>query len=731
MNPRPCSPHRSAFLLFLFLAPSAMLGCDAPALGMLATPVEASEPAEIADPLLEFLRAPLPTEPELEAALEALKAAFESRTPAAALPGLASLQRTLPAVADWIPLFEAELLAKMGDLEGVQRALDRLPAASGIRERWGAVTLMDAIESTRGPVSLAWVEAVESLARTSPDGGSRAAVLDRLASRIETTDRGRARSLRIEALGTAPGSRGALAAARSLAPGLEVDGNPDLQRLVAEELERHDRWSASLPLRRALVAGDRGSFGDPEDRIALARAQAESGDGTGALGTLRVVGGAGAEEGAVRVAALFAASRESEGLTALRALSASHPTHEATARVLLGRGVLEAERNPSRAHELLSLLAASGHRPAAADEVVLALGLRLYEGNRFTEAASLLEAYAVGHPRPAPRQQALYWAGLSLGRAGDMERRNELLRAAQAADPISYYGARAARLAGLPFLPEEFPAGPEDSAEVWGEELANAVIRLRVHVGVPTSGSYAFELERLTRYFGGKKGGLHALGEAMVVGGIPLQAARFVRMVAGDPGGTWDARLLRTAFPFPYEEEIRRSAREAGLDPHFVAGLIRQESLFQASIRSHAGATGLMQIMPATGRGLARQMGIQGFRVEDLEHPETNLAMGTRYIAEQLRRYGGREADALAAYNAGPGRMNGWRTLPAYRDPDLWVERIPFSETRGYVKAVTLNWSIYSSLYGCGVEGLQFCPHPVTAMLRSSGGGVNTESSQR
>jgi TolA-binding protein len=74
---------------------------------------------------------------------------------------------------------------------------------------------------------------------------------------------------------------------------------------------------------------------------------------------------------------------------------------------------------PSRARELFALLAASGHRPPAADEGVLTLGLQLYEGGRFADAASLLEAFAVGHPRPAPRQQALYWAGLSLGRDGD------------------------------------------------------------------------------------------------------------------------------------------------------------------------------------------------------------------------------------------------------------------------------------------------------------------------
>lgn len=724
-------PDRPATLrprhhLALALSTFVLLGCDAPGVGMLATPAEASERAEVADPLVELLRSPIAPGSEIDAALEALKLAYETKDPAVALAGLATLEETIPAVADWIPLFEAEILAKSGDVAGVQQALSRLSTGSGILERWGAGALLEALEAMTGPVQPSLVDAVVELARLIPDPADQGGVLERLATRIQTSEPGRARSLRIQVLSVAPASRGALAAARALAPGLEVDGNPELMEQVARELEHHGRWSASLPLRRALLGAQPGA----QRSLELARAQAESGDGSGALRTL-----AGATAGTptfetVRATALFAAGRDQEAMNALRAVTVAEPDHEGAARLLLTRGLGELDRNASRALELFQLLAASGHRPSEWDEPALSLGLRLYETGRFTDAAAFLQAFAEGHPRTGPRQQALFWAGIASGRGGDMERRNDLLRAARAADPISYYGARAARITGVPFLPADFPRGPEGTG-VSPEELANAVLRLRVHVGVPTRGSYLYEVDRLSRHLETREGGLHALGEAMVSGGIPLQAARFVRMVAGDPGGNWDARLLRTAFPFPYQEQIRRASMEAGLDPFFVAGLIRQESLFQADIRSHAGATGLMQIMPATGRGLARQMGLRGFQTVHLEEPETNVAMGTRYIAEQLRRFDGREADALAAYNAGPSRMVRWRGLPEYSDPELWVERIPFDETRGYVKAITLNWSIYTSLYGCGLEGLEYCPHPVTAMLRASRGAVSAEGSQR
>lgn len=720
------APLRPAIRLVLALFLSVLPGCDAGGVGVLATPAEASERTEVADPLAELLRSPVPDGSAVEAALETLQEAFETKDRAKALAGLATLARTIPAVADWIPLFEAEILAKSGDVAGVQQALSRLSPGSGILERWGASALLEALETLKGPVSQEMVEAVEELSRLRPDPGGQAEVLERLATRIQSTDPGRARSLRIQVLSIAPGSRGALSAARSLAPELDVDGSPELLEQVADELEHHGRWTPALPLRRALLA----AAPDAGRRLALARALAETGDGSGALRTLEETPTGTSSFEVVRATALFASGRDAEAMNVLRAVAVADPEHPEAARLLLSRGLREVERNASRALDLFRLLAASGHRPPEWDEPAISLGLQLYETGRHGDAAAFLQGFAEGHPRTGPRQQALFWAGIASGRNGDLDRRNDLLRAARAADPISYYGARAARLTGAPFLPPDLPRGPVGS-DVAPEELANAVLRLRVHVGVPTQGSYLHEVDRLTRYLGEREGGLHALGEAMVAGGIPLQAARFVRMVAGDPGGAWDVRLLRTAFPFPYEDQIRAASVEAGLDPFFVAGLIRQESLFQADIRSHAGATGLMQIMPATGRGLARQMGIRGFRTDLLEEPGTNVAMGTRYIAEQLRRFDGREADALAAYNAGPSRMNRWRGLPGYSDPELWVERIPFAETRGYVKAITLNWSLYTTLYGCGLEGLEFCPHPVSALLRAGRGPVSVEGPQR
>jgi soluble lytic murein transglycosylase len=105
-----------------------------------------------------------------------------------------------------------------------------------------------------------------------------------------------------------------------------------------------------------------------------------------------------------------------------------------------------------------------------------------------------------------------------------------------------------------------------------------------------------------------------------------------------------------------------------------------------------------MQVMPATGRGLARRAGVGTLDAARLKDPETNVKLGTLFLADQVRRYR-TLAEVFAAYNAGPGRVARWRAFPEYRDEDLFVERIPFEETRDYVKKVKLYAGVYEMLY--------------------------------
>ncbi len=156
--------------------------------------------------------------------------------------------------------------------------------------------------------------------------------------------------------------------------------------------------------------------------------------------------------------------------------------------------------------------------------------------------------------------------------------------------------------------------------------------------------------------------------------------------------------VWKVLFPFPYETVIRREAARNDFDPMFAAGLIRQESTFQADAVSHANAIGLMQILPKTARILARQLKIRYTRAT-LYDPNANIEIGMLYIANLTRATGSPEY-AAAAYNAGEDRIALWKSERTYDEIPELVESIPFTETREYVQIVLRNADMYRALYG-------------------------------
>jgi soluble lytic murein transglycosylase len=155
--------------------------------------------------------------------------------------------------------------------------------------------------------------------------------------------------------------------------------------------------------------------------------------------------------------------------------------------------------------------------------------------------------------------------------------------------------------------------------------------------------------------------------------------------------------VWRVAFPFLYGDSIAKYAKKNNLDPMLVAGIIRQETIFQSDAVSHAGAVGLMQVLPSTGRRLARAQKI-GYTRSRLFEPEYNLRLGTVYFKELMDTMGSSEA-ALASFNAGENRVVAWQANRTYDEPAEFVESIPFTETREYVQIVMRNAEIYRRLY--------------------------------
>ncbi len=161
------------------------------------------------------------------------------------------------------------------------------------------------------------------------------------------------------------------------------------------------------------------------------------------------------------------------------------------------------------------------------------------------------------------------------------------------------------------------------------------------------------------------------------------------------PRKYWEA-----LFPKAYWSDVKRFSTANELDPYLVASLIRQESEFNPNAVSRANAVGLMQLLPKTGKAVAKEVKLKRYNPSQLYTPAVNLQLGTRYFRGMVDKFGGSFEYALAAYNAGSDRVDEWLAQGKYRDPQEFVESIPFTETREYVQAILRNASLYKQLYG-------------------------------
>ena len=156
-------------------------------------------------------------------------------------------------------------------------------------------------------------------------------------------------------------------------------------------------------------------------------------------------------------------------------------------------------------------------------------------------------------------------------------------------------------------------------------------------------------------------------------------------------------------FPIPYKEEIVEWSTQRQLNPLLVAALIRQESRFEKQIRSSAGAVGLMQVMPDTGKWVAQKIDLKEY---DVEKPSDNIQLGTWFLDFTHKEYDNNSLLAIASYNAGPGNVSNWVKKYGFSDPDAFIEKIPFPETKGYVENVFANYWNYLRLYNPEISQL-------------------------
>jgi soluble lytic murein transglycosylase len=163
-------------------------------------------------------------------------------------------------------------------------------------------------------------------------------------------------------------------------------------------------------------------------------------------------------------------------------------------------------------------------------------------------------------------------------------------------------------------------------------------------------------------------------------------------------------------YPIPFQEALQKAGQEFNVDPHYLAAMIREESRFNASVVSWAGAYGLMQVMPGTGEWIAKKIGISKFDKDMLLDPKVNIRMGAWYIRYLLDEFGGDFSLVSGAYNAGETRMGKWRDRYAIEDLDEFIEQVPYTETRNHIKKVMHSYHVYRHLYGDDEEPARLSP---------------------
>ena len=287
-----------------------------------------------------------------------------------------------------------------------------------------------------------------------------------------------------------------------------------------------------------------------------------------------------------------------------------------------------------------------------------------------------------------------YWKARALKALGRHEEAVALLRPLAA--EFNFYGQLATEeLGGTPTTPAAiFKAGPEDTravSELPGIRRALALYRLDMRLEGIREWAWAI------RGFDDRQ--LLAAATVALRNGIYDRAINTAERTVA----LHDFSLRYLA---PYRDVLSARAGELGLDEAWVYGLIRQESRFVAGIKSSAGASGLMQLMPATAKWVARKLGMKDWRWSQVTEIDTNISLGTYYLRHVLDALDGQPVLASAAYNAGPGRARRWRPETAIEGA-AYAETIPFSETRDYVKKVMSNATYYSHLLGQQMQPLK------------------------
>jgi soluble lytic murein transglycosylase len=465
----------------------------------------------------------------------------------------------------------------------------------------------------------------------------------------------------------------------------------------ADELTIARAIASGGPPARAVAAFERASaLLTPNDRLAYAQALSRAGRSRDAIAQLASIQGPLAAQASYQRARVLLTSGTADATkAALRDVVAKFPTDSdaASAALYLLADLATDAADDEQAQTLYRQLYRDYPTSARAPLARFHAGVIAFVAGDHKTAAQSFDSLLTLAPRADDAIAARYWSGRAWERAGNSELAKTRWREVIDQHPLSYYAVVASkRLNDRAWSP---PAGGDSVARIAAIDSAFARAALLERLGMDVEAR--FEYEALDDAAASSPDRVVATAHAFLDHGQASRAIRLAQKAAD--AGRRDAAVYRVLFPIVDGDELARAARANGLDPALVAGLIRQESSFNPRALSVANARGLMQVLPSVGEEVARSLRFPTWSPALLYDADANLQLGTAHLAAAMKQYGALPR-VLAAYNAGGSRVQRWSTKRGMDDPELFVERIPFVETRDYVRIVQRNAAIYSSLYG-------------------------------
>jgi soluble lytic murein transglycosylase len=381
------------------------------------------------------------------------------------------------------------------------------------------------------------------------------------------------------------------------------------------------------------------------------------------------------------------------GRATLRSITTAFPkdTSAASALLLLADLATDENRDQDAKQTLVAMLKRFPSGRQATSARFRAGMISYIQGDR-RAAAAQLDSLVARDSNSVEALSAEYWAGRSYDALGDKTRSKARWRRIIATEPLSYYAVLAAKRLDTTLVASDRSA-PNYARIPAVDSAVGRVVALK-DVGMEVEAG--FENDRLFRDALANPSRLVATAHALSGGDQASRSIALGKRALDEVGHS--AESYRLYFPVLERETLISSSKENGLDPVLVAALIRQESNFNPQATSPAGARGLMQLMPAVGKDVAASKGIGPWDPAMLYDAATNIKLGTAHLSGLAHKYP-EVVKVLAAYNAGEARVDKWSTKTGANDPEVFTERIPFVETRDYVRIILRNRAYYQALY--------------------------------